>query len=633
MQIANCPSCGAAVKFQSAASVLAVCEYCASTLLRRGAVLEDIGKMASLMDDPTLIRVGSEGGYKGARFAVIGRLQMRYEAGLWNEWHILFDDMRTGWLGESAGEFFVTFERQVDLAPPPFSALNIEDRVELGGRYFEVSNLESATCIAGEGELPFHVGAGFEAPVADLRLDEEFATIDYSDVQGGGPARVYVGERVAARDLKLSNLRDAGGADSAAAPTASADAFNCPACAAPFTLSSGRIKSFGCTSCGALLDTGTRQVQLVMKAQAAMETPLHLPLGSTGTLGGTQWKVIGHLRRASEDGFAWSEYLLFEARAGFAWLIESDGHWTFARNADKPLKRVGTLAFHGKTSYEHFSHYLAEVTHVDGECYWKVRAGDTVEVDDFVAPPAIASREKDGKELTWTIGQYLAPAVVQKAFSVATPLPPPRGVAPNQPSPWKDTENRLWKRFALFAVLALALQLWFAITTTTVKREQVSFSPGAENSVTTAPFAIAGNGPLAVATETNLDNAWAGLGYTLVDATSGHVWRAEQTLESWSGVDEDGDRWSEGERSGLVTFGKVPAGTYRLQVEGELAPDAKGPMLASLKLERGHASWLNWLLLELGLLSVPVFAWWRARAFEAARWSDSDRARDDDDEE
>ena len=115
MQIANCPSCGAAVKFQSAASVLAVCEYCASTLLRRGAVLEDIGKMASLMDDPTLIRVGSEGGYKGARFAVIGRLQMRYEAGLWNEWHILFDDMRTGWLGESAGEFFVTFERQVDL--------------------------------------------------------------------------------------------------------------------------------------------------------------------------------------------------------------------------------------------------------------------------------------------------------------------------------------------------------------------------------------------------------------------------------------------------------------------------------------------------------------------------------------
>ena len=43
----------------SAASVLAVCEYCTSTILRKGEALENIGKMAALQDDPTLLRIGT----------------------------------------------------------------------------------------------------------------------------------------------------------------------------------------------------------------------------------------------------------------------------------------------------------------------------------------------------------------------------------------------------------------------------------------------------------------------------------------------------------------------------------------------------------------------------------------------
>ena len=106
MKHANCPQCGADVKFHAAASVLAVCEYCTSTLMRNGEALEHIGKMAELQDDPTLIQIGTEGVYKGVHFGVIGRIQLKYAAGLWNEWHIMFDDMKTGWLGEAAGEFY-----------------------------------------------------------------------------------------------------------------------------------------------------------------------------------------------------------------------------------------------------------------------------------------------------------------------------------------------------------------------------------------------------------------------------------------------------------------------------------------------------------------------------------------------
>ncbi len=129
MQIGKCPSCGGPVKFRSAASVLAVCEYCTSTLLRKGEVLENIGKMAALQDDPTLLQIESEGSYKGVHFGVIGRVQMRYEDGLWNEWYILFDDMRYGWLGEASGEFYVTFEKPVAPAPPPFADICRSNRM------------------------------------------------------------------------------------------------------------------------------------------------------------------------------------------------------------------------------------------------------------------------------------------------------------------------------------------------------------------------------------------------------------------------------------------------------------------------------------------------------------------------
>ena len=79
-------------------------------------------------------------------------------------------------------------------------------------------------------------------------------------------------------------------------------------------------------------------------------------------------------------------------------------------------------------------------------------------------------------------------------------------------------------------------------------------------------------------------------------------------------------------------FGDVPAGTYQLQVDGETARDAVGAVTATLKVERGHASWLNWLLLQLGLMAIPLFVHWRSRAFEARRMADSDHADDDDDD-
>ena len=160
--------------------------------------------MAQLQTDGTPIQLRAEGKYRRVHFGVVGRIQLRYDQGLWNEWHLLFDDMRGGWLGEAQGTFAVSFLVQI-----PEPVLAFEDSVpgqklQINGRWYEIRDAQKALCIAGEGELPFRVGAGYEAPVIDLLgEDNTFATIDYSE----DSPLVFLGEYVEFDELHLSGLR------------------------------------------------------------------------------------------------------------------------------------------------------------------------------------------------------------------------------------------------------------------------------------------------------------------------------------------------------------------------------------------------------------------------------------------
>lgn len=204
----NCPSCGAPVVFQSVASVMAVCQYCSSTLVRHDLDLENIGKMAQLQADGSPLQLRAEGKYQGDSFTVVGRIQLRFEKGLWNEWHLLFDDQRSGWLGEAAGIYAVSFLTEVGEKIPQFEELRPGESVTFKKASYEVTNMEKAFCIGGEGELPFQIGPGYEAPVADLAgQGKQFATLDYSEE----PPLVYMGEYVEFEELHFSGLREIDG--------------------------------------------------------------------------------------------------------------------------------------------------------------------------------------------------------------------------------------------------------------------------------------------------------------------------------------------------------------------------------------------------------------------------------------
>ena len=192
--------------FQSATAEAAVCAHCQSMVVRHEANVEAIGKMAVLPPDMSPLQIGAHGEIDGLAFTLLGRMRVRWEDGSWNEWFVEYADHSRGWVGEAQGFFMVLRESEVtspiSVSPSDFKA---EQLVEINGAQYSVTDSKPVSCLGGEGELPFRVGAGYEAPVADLQGDgSSFATLDYSEE----PPLVFLGEYVEFDALQLSGLRE-----------------------------------------------------------------------------------------------------------------------------------------------------------------------------------------------------------------------------------------------------------------------------------------------------------------------------------------------------------------------------------------------------------------------------------------
>lgn len=629
---ASCPSCGAPVVFKSAGSIFAVCEYCQSTLVRHDQALEDIGKMAALVEDRSPLQLGAEGSFQGAHFALIGRIQIKYSQGYWNEWHLLFDDMRTGWLSEAGGEYVLTFMQHVMEALPVFDSLKVGQRFVLASQTWTVSNIENAECVAGQGELPFKVGAGYPVAAVDLRNGANFATLDYSET----PPLLFVGEAVDFKSLKMNNLREG-----MAIPTATVEAqvFRCPACGAPLQARSKDILAVGCSTCGAVVDTADSNYKLLSAALGMRDekyTP-RIPLGSKGVLEGNPVEVIGFLvRQSKSDGIAydWREYLLAGENGTYRWLTEYNGHWNVVDVLSDPPRASGIIEIenvqYGGQSFRHFATTpVAEVIQVAGEFTWRVQRGETNRVLDYIAPPLMLSRESTDNEQNWSLATYVAPEAVAGAFKLSGRMIAPVGVYANQPNPWQETNRRVFKLFWKLALAAIVLQLFFAFVAggRTLLRQELVFSPHmAEDTLVTREFEVRGKPrKITVRNTTSLDNNWIGLDLMLVNKASGQAWPTTRELAYYYGSD-GGESWSEGSRDDEVVFLDIPPGTYYVTVDPNIAPEKAVPVRDVIEVSSGGAGWSNFVMVMLFLVFFPIFTRLRHAAFEAARWAESDHA-------
>ena len=412
-----CPSCGAPVAFKSAASVMAVCEYCRATLLREADAVKDIGKMSAVLEDYSPIQITTQGLFEGRSFAVVGRIQLRFDAGFWNEWHVLFDDGRSGWLSDASGQYALTVDDGLAEDAPAFDSLHPGQLLNHDGQPFAAADIRSARCTGGEGELPFRVGEGWEAKVADFRQRRRFLTLDYSD---GHPPRRYLGKSVDLKALKCQLLRSdeqilqrAGRLRGKIAP------LECPGCGGQIPYPAGAATQLVCPACGTRSDvSGEQAVVLGKQAELDMQSAA-LELGAVANINGIKYTVIGLLRcdEPGEDE-SWDEYLLYNPQRGFLWLVESSAGWERVEVLDDwPVPVSNTSVQQGDQTYTRQIEYRSRVRHAAGAFNWQVKAGDTVRITDWQAGSGVKlSLEESDAEQVWSKATRVSPAQLGRWF-------------------------------------------------------------------------------------------------------------------------------------------------------------------------------------------------------------------------
>ena len=221
MQTCNCPSCGAEITFQSSVCVSCVCPYCRSLVVRHDKDLEAIGKMAELPADISPFQIGTTGKFKHTGFTLIGRMKIGWEDGSWNEWFMLTDDGRKGWLAEAQGSLAVSFEIDIP-AGAPVAIHGVNDQIttldtvpplgthiSINHMGYDIIDIKKAECIGSEGELPFPAPKGRKTTSIDLLgKGGEFAGIEYDEAD---KPRLFIGEYAQFNDLEFSNLRELAG--------------------------------------------------------------------------------------------------------------------------------------------------------------------------------------------------------------------------------------------------------------------------------------------------------------------------------------------------------------------------------------------------------------------------------------
>lgn len=383
---------------------MAVCAYCRSTLLREAEAVRSIGRMSDLIEDHTRIQITSSGEYQGQHFGVVGRIQLRYADGFWNEWYLLFDDGSAGWLADGSGQYVITRPGGTPGKAPRFEQIKPGAVIPFNGERYTATDVRSAQCVAGEGELPFQVGAGWEARVADFRSGDKFLTLDYSE--GETPA-VFIGAATTLEALKCQLLREADQVETSAGKLAGKrSTLECPNCGSGIDRIPGRAEHLVCPACHAEVALTADKAEVLKKHEELEQFQSSLQLGDKATIDGAKWQLIGLMRcreTGEEPDPPWTEYLLFNASKGFLWLVESHQGWTRTEvlNTLPESTSASGVRLNGK-GYTKKWDYGSEVIYAAGAFNWRVKIGDQSRITDYYGPDGLLSAEITSTEVTWS---------------------------------------------------------------------------------------------------------------------------------------------------------------------------------------------------------------------------------------
>ncbi|MCH9684628.1 MAG: DUF4178 domain-containing protein [Deltaproteobacteria bacterium] len=206
----QCPQCGAPAPFRGAAVSL-VCEFCDSTVVRTGVDIKLVGKVSALVDNGSPIILGSRGRHHGTPFEVMGRLQVSYSRGNWNEWYVEFADGTVGWLADAQGQYSIVRVKDQSVVAgrvPTYPELDVNMVLTIDGIEAVVVDRRGGAYKGAEGQLPFEAEPGMIFHGVDLRgWNGEFISLDYGTNPNHASPVPYMGEAIDLAEVGLHPLR------------------------------------------------------------------------------------------------------------------------------------------------------------------------------------------------------------------------------------------------------------------------------------------------------------------------------------------------------------------------------------------------------------------------------------------
>jgi hypothetical protein len=344
--------------------------------------------------------------------------------GVWDEWYVAFSNGRWGWLAEAQGRFYLTFEQKLPEAAPDYIDLEPgRPLAKMRSGSLTVAEKGTAAYAAAEGEIPFRLEAGREYEYADLSGPQgEFGTLSYLT----RPPTLFLGKEITLQELGIS--AEAFKAGEAKEKQVTSAKLSCPHCGGALELKApDKAERVICQYCNSVLDVENGNFRYLETLEKFR--PPFLKIGSRGEFDGHVMTVIGYMQRSTViegERWRWDEYLMYHPAVGYRWLVFSDDEWLFV----KPLNagEVKTSSSGNNVEYKNRNYLriqtsVGQVEHVIGEFYWKVKVGETVNMEDFQSGGSKISRESStyeggGGEVNWSHGNSISHSQICRKFGI-----------------------------------------------------------------------------------------------------------------------------------------------------------------------------------------------------------------------
>ena len=367
-------------------------------------------------------------------------------------------------------------------------------------------------------------------------------------------------------------------------------------------------------------------------------------------------------------------------------LAEYQGHWLLIRRAPSFPATKGYNSFQGKewtsqstgNTYRLWHRYQLIIRDAQGEFDWNILDDENLKIQEFTCPPYLLSSEQEpNNKPVWYLSEYLEPAQVAAAFGLSvSQLPSRHNTGAAEPNPHQT--GTAWRLFGVAALLLSIMACWLAITrpgSTVTDIFTVPAAPAATGAAlattppptgdtlgtaaaraaekaaaaltatpetpATPPATAATPGynqmlvskaielthPAAVDitfTAPGLTNHWLEVTASLVNEQTGRGYEVTRSLEFYEGV-EDGEHWTEGDRSANAVISGLPPGRYHLNLYPSTEAGT-GDTTLGLQLEQHSGFASNFIIILLLMSALPLYQFVRRGAFENSRWENSDFA-------